>query len=235
MKTYHIFRPLFLLSLFICGVNHCKAMNISDDSQDDIPDRLTFGLVGDVKEVQISITDNSDDMVDDPINEEQVMTFDKEGRVTRDIHDCEYVYDTQGRFIKGEKEYTKMVRDKKGRIKSYETRLDDEDAECYCYTYEYDLNGRPTTIGLQLWEGVYTHTFTYSGNNIYPDKLVVEGDEQGDHYTIVTTYEYKAFDKYGNWTERVCNTESRISSEGVEGVTQESMSTLEQRGITYYE
>ena len=167
MKTYHIFRPLFLLSLFICGVNHCKAMNISDDSQDDIPDRLTFGLVGDVKEVQISITDNSDDMVDDPINEEQVMTFDKEGRVTRDIHDCEYVYDTQGRFIKGEKEYTKMVRDKKGRIKSYETRLDDEDAECYCYTYEYDLNGRPTTIGLQLWEGVYTHTFTYSGNNIY--------------------------------------------------------------------
>ena len=45
MKTYHIFRPLFLLSLFICGINHCKAMNITDDSQDDIPDRLTFGLV----------------------------------------------------------------------------------------------------------------------------------------------------------------------------------------------
>lgn len=235
MKTSHIFRPLLLVSLFICGVNNSKAMNITDGSQDDIPDRLTFGLVGDVKEVQISITDNSNDMVDDPINEEQVMTFDKEGRVTRDIHDCEYVYDAKGNFIKGDKEYTKMERDKKGRIKLYKTQLDDEDAECYHYIYKYDSKGRPTTIELQLWEGFYTHTFTYSGDNVYPDKLVVDGDEEGDHYNTVVTYEYKSFDEHGNWTERVCNTETRITSVDDSDITQESMSTLEQRKITYYE
>ena len=227
MKTYHLFRPLFLASMVVCSATLCTA-------QDDTPDRRTFGLVGNIKEVQISISDNSDDIVDDPLIDEQQMTFDKDGRVTRDINDCIYVYDTAGKFIKGKKDYSKMERDKKGRIKFYETRLDDEDPDCYCYTYEYDAKGRPTTITLSLWEGIYTDKFTYTGDNVYPDKLVTEGDEQGDHYTIVVTYEYKTFDKYGNWTERICNTESRISSEGDSDITQESMSTLEQREITYY-
>lgn len=234
MTTNYIFRMLFLATLFVCGSSICKATDVANDSQDDTPDRRTFGLVGNVKEVQISITDNSDDMVDDPLIDEQQMTFDKNGRVTRDINDCIYVYDAKGNFINGKKDYSKMERDSKGRIKYYETRLDDEDPDCFCYTYEYDTKGRPTTVTLSLWEGVYTDKFTYTGDNVYPDKLLTEGDEQGDHYTIVVTYEYKAFDEHGNWTERVCNTETRISSEGIADITQESMSTLEQREISYY-
>ena len=232
MRTTPITRLLFLVTMIICDGSFCMA--IGSKPTDDTPDRRTFGLIGNVKEVQISITDNSEDIVDDPILEDQLMTFDEKGRITRDINDCEYVYDAQGNFIKGAKEYTKMERDEKGRIKCYETRLDDEDPDCYRYTYRYDTKGRPTTIELLLWEGLYTNTFTYSGDNVYPDKLAIEGDEEGDHYSIVVTYEYKSFDEQGNWTERVCNTETRITSLGDTDITQESMSTLEQREIIYY-
>ena len=233
MKTHIIFRPLFLTTLLLCGVTFCMANSYSAPT-DDTPDRRTFGLVGNVKEVQISTIDITEDSDDDPSFEDQQMTFDETGHVTLDINNCEYVYDAQGNFIKGEKDYTKMERDSKGRIKSYETRLDDEDPDCYRYTYEYDSKGRPSTINLLLWEGTYTYKLTYTGDNVYPDKFVTEGDEQGDHYTIIVTYEYKAFDEHGNWTERVCRTESRISSEGDEDITQLSMCTLERREITYY-
>ena len=234
MKINNCTRLIILVVMFVCGFTNGKAMDITAPNPDDTPDRRTFGLVGNVKEVHRSVSDLSEENKGAPIIKDHMMTFDEQGRVTLDFYENAYVYDTKGNFIKGDKEYTKMERDENGRIKYYETRLDDEDPDCYRYTYKYDAKGRPTMINLQLWEGEYTDKLSYTDDNIYPDKIVTEGGEQGEDYTIVTTYEYKAFDKYGNWTERECLTESRIISEGDDSITQESTYTLEKRVIMYY-
>ena len=145
-----------------------------------------------------------------------------------------YKYDDKGNFIFGLSAKTKMRRDEKGRIVYYENRQDEEDDLGFHINFEYDDNGRMSKAKMQGWESTVDEAFTYTGDNIYPDRFNAESEDEGDHYSLVVDYTYKKFDDKGNWTEREVHSVSKHTV--VDEDTEETYETksLEQRVIQYY-
>lgn len=206
-------------------------------------DARTFGLKGNVGKVITTpyfATPGEDGLVqgEKMDGSESEMAFDWQGRVLRDLYGNVYVYDEAGNFIKGEEDYQKMKRDGQGRIVLYESRRDDEDDTCFTMEFTYDSKGRVSKMNLSLWEGSYTDELVYQGDNVYPDKIINNGSEQGEDTKMTTQYRYLDFDEQGNWLKRevhvtvVTTEETGDSSAPVP--TKEEIYTIEEREIKYY-
>jgi YD repeat-containing protein len=162
------------------------------------------------------------------------MKFDDNGRVLKDRYDNLYKYDDKGNFIYGLSEKSKMRRDEKGRIVYYENRMDEEDDQGFTLKFEYDENGRMVKTERTGWESTVDQTFTYADNHIYPDRINLESEDEGDHYSTVITYNYKKFDNIGNWTEREIHSVCKHTIDGELEDTTDSKS-IEKREIHYYQ
>lgn len=179
-------------------------------------DALSFGLLGDVKEVYLtqttlSSTQEGIEISDEPGVERLEFTFDAEGRITLDTFGGVYEYNDAGEFIKGDSENTELERDGLGRLVSYDnTNLDWDELEeefdfehFFAYTFGYDDQHRVVTEELSGWEWMDTYEYTYDGDKVFPASATYEGDAEGWTEEGNITYEYTAFDAKGNWTERI--------------------------------
>ncbi|MBO4658491.1 MAG: hypothetical protein J5637_02590 [Prevotella sp.] len=199
-------------------------------------DVKSFGLLGDVKDVSVVVTDLSSDAgVQSWQDSTQYMSFDEKGRVMKDHFDNLYQYDDKGNFIKGVSEKSKMKRDEKGRIVYYDNWLDDEDDMGFTIEIEYDGNDRMSKVKIGGWEATVDQTYAYTGDNVYPDSANWETEDEGDHYSSTITYTYKKFDSVGNWTEREVKTVCKHTTEDDPKGEIEESKTLEQREIRYYQ
>ena len=220
------------------------AMAYTQTHQEGDTDVRTFGLKGNVGKVITTpyfATPGEDGLVqgEKMDGSESEMAFDWQGRVLRDLYGNVYVYDEAGNFIKGEEDYQKMKRDGQGRIVFYESMRDEEDDACFKQEFTYDAQGRVCKMELALWEGSYTDEFVYQGDNVYPDKIINNGSEQGENIKMTTQYRYLDFDEQGNWLKRevhvtVVTTEEVAEGDAVPEPTTEEIYTIEEREIKYY-
>lgn len=211
-------------------------------------DARTFGMVGDVKEVRVSralLSISSGEEIGDPWvdDDELEMTFDEEGRVTLDPYGDVYEYDERGYFIYGGTD--ELIRDDDtGRIMSYDNTIYEEgdgeypdyDIETYFrIRFEYDASGRPVIEEMYGWEWGTTYKNVFEGNKVYPASATFEGGYEGVEEEGTVKYDYSAFDRRGNWTERTVTTVTQSWEEGredeVETLTEER---LERRTIKYW-
>jgi len=246
MKPIHYLSMAAIMALFACCSNGKSAQNNTEEgtttevtkTKDNTPtDVHTFGMKGRVKEVRLSVADllsanEEDSWLEDNKLE---MTFDEDGRVTLDFYENVYEYDETGKFLKGVTDYAAIERDKEGRIVKYSQVKDEEDDAQFTYNIKYDEKGRMAEVNLLLWESTYTEKMSYTGDNPYFDKIVMKGDDQGDTYNAVTSYEYTKFDEQGNWTERTCTIESKTTDEEGNEIDSSTQKTRQTRVITYYE
>ena len=242
MKTTTLPLAALLALLSLTGCKSTPSQNSDLDTENskyNPTDARAFGLVGDVKEVRVSVFKENASEGEDPWveSDKALMTFDDEGRVTLDPFGCVYVYDADGNFLRGATDSCKIERDSLGRIVSYTKKLGDNDWEQYAKTFSYDDQGRMVTADHGGWEYLYNDTLTYVGDNVYPSKYVSDGQAESISEYTVTEYVYNKFDDHGNWTERQCKTvEKSIGYGGFDEADAEydRWTTTERRVITYY-
>lgn len=237
MRRFFIVTSIFL-AVGLMALASCQKKN------EDSVDIRTFGLYGNVEKVMTTpyfATPGDNGLVQGERMDgsESEMSFDRQGRVLQDLYGNVYVYDDAGNFIKGAKDYQKMTRDEQGRIIMYDSRQDDEDDTCFNMEFTYDDLGRVSKMVLALWEGSYTDELIYQGNNVYPEKIVNNGSEQGESATMTTQYRYLEFDDQGNWLKREVHVNTVTIEEvgddiaAPEPIT-EDIYTIEVREIKYY-
>ena len=249
MKPTKIIIITALLTLFICCANTSMKKTaevtkespstsaVSEDNDNTPTDVRSFGLLGKVKEVRLSLREYTPGSEDDAWEslDSLNMAFDKNGRVVRDFFENIYQYDDKGNFTKGVSEKSKMERDEKGRIVLYENWMDDEDDQGFTIKFVYDNKGRMSKVEFGGWEHTIDHSFTYTGDNIYPDRINLESEDEGDHYSTVITYTYKKFDDKGNWTEREAHSLAKHTTEDDPTGDTTELKRVETRTIKYYD
>lgn len=209
----------------------------------DKTDLTAFGLKGHVKKVvtnYYAAHPKGDKLVSDSLlegSEDQVMTFAENGLVTRDAFDNPYVYDKDGKFIEGRSKVSKMKRDAKKRIVSYENRESQNHWEGYNYEFKYDAAGRIASYNYVGWEEIFEYTYTFDGDNLYPSSQAMDGQATADLFKYETLFRYTRLDDKGNWLERECweNRQEGIDDSS-DNPTMESTKVyrIEKREITYY-
>ena len=197
-----------LLLMAVLALASCQFGNKGYDPKD----ALSFGLVGDVKEVYVTrsivSTDSENDAVEEGMDEERLeMTFTEKGRITLDTYGNPYVYDEEGKFVKGFTENTVLVRDNKGRLETYDNMTEDYDGDFdvetyFTYTFSYDDQDRVILEELGGWEWGETYYLVYSGKKTYPVSATFTGYNENWNEEGTIEYEYISFDDRGNWTER---------------------------------
>ena len=259
-------KPLFfvaLLMLTACNNSKPSAQTEAEDENDSMPtastadsttvqkleynitDALSFGLKGHVQNVTTQYYDtdtSSGQLTEGSCTSTREITFNERGLVTLDPWSNEYGYDADGNYYRGNHVYTKVQRDKEGKIIKYideEPKTDNEANVTYSFTY--DKNGRIKNLSRSGWSDVWTEKYQYHSGNLYPEKVIQEGTyEGGGAYSSTTTYRYNRFDDKGNWLERTCVISStETEEEADEGFGEqtkiEETITIEKRTITYYE
>jgi hypothetical protein len=116
-----------------------------DEVEYNPQDALTFGLLGDVRQVRVSVAKRSgllpgeDPWVED---NELILAFDEWGRVTLDPYGNVYVYDDDGRFVKGLSKKSRLTRDDDGRLARYDNEQGLNDRDMRHFTFNHDARGR---------------------------------------------------------------------------------------------
>ncbi|MBP3738753.1 MAG: hypothetical protein J6I72_06865 [Muribaculaceae bacterium] len=208
-------------------------------------DAYALGVKGHVKRVitqTYTASQAGDHLVKgQPVDEgEEVMTFDRDGRVTLDPFGNQYSYDERGRFVRGTEPYSRMSRDEDGRIDTYEHMRDDEDVDGFGMECAYDEQGRLIETAIQFWEWSHNYQYTYEDDHVYPEREVFEFREYENVTRVTRDFRYTKFDDRGNWTEREVHVVSIDIEEpddedtpprvGEPATTYE----VEMRNITYY-
>ena len=228
---------ILLLALIGCKTN-VKTVDSADESKYNPTDACAFGLVGDVKEVRVSIFKDNASEGEDPWTETDMllMTFDDEGRITLDPLGNVYVYDADGNFVKGVSDKSTMQRDSLGRIVAYANKQNDNDREQYGMTFTYDDQGRIATMQRYFWEVGYDDTLVYKSDKVCPDKYISDGAIESTCERTEIDYVYKTFDEKGNWTERECKILYKCWNAGEEESEAEceQYTTTEHRKIKYH-
>lgn len=193
-------------------------------------DALSFGLLGDVKEVYVtqSIESSTDEDLAEIVpttGEERLeFTYDADGRITLDTFGLPYEYDADGAFVGGSGKKTTLERDAKGRIVSYDnTHVEDEDdyedldiESFFSYVFDYDNQNRVVKEEISGWEWCDTYEYTYEGDKPYPASATFVSGAEGWNEEGDIKFEYTAFDDKGNWTERLETYTVKAYEEGFE-------------------
>jgi hypothetical protein len=237
--NFNLLIPTAFLLLALAG---CKSnVKTADEvvtSEYNPTDARAFGMLGDVKEVHVTIIKDNADPGEEPVVERDmlVMSFDQKGRITRDPYGNKYVYDADGNFIEGVSDKSTMERDSLGRIIAYANKLNDNDREQYGMSFFYDEQGRIATMTRSYWEVGYDDTLVYKSDKVYPDRFISDGAVESMVERVYIDYDYKEFDEKGNWTERTCKTLYKCWNTGEQesDAEVERWTTTEQRTIRYY-
>ena len=249
MKQINIISILSLMAIFVCCANapQQKTTEVAQDNPAPVVDAKSientptdvkcFGLLGNVKEVLLSIREYTEGSENDfwESKDSLELAFDENGRIVRDSYENIYKYDDKGNFIQGLSDKSKMRRDDKARVVFYENRMDEEDDQGFSMTFEYDGNDRMTKVVYTGWEFTVDHLFTYTDSNVYPDRINMEAEDEGDHYSTVITYTYKKFDDHGNWTEREAHSVAKHTIDDEPEGDDTILKRIEQRKISYYQ
>ena len=249
MKTIRIIPMMALLAIFACSANSSQkptgeATAEGTASSAEVADHVNtptdvrcFGLLGDVKEVRLSIREYTGDSEDDfwESKDSLQLAFDESGRIVRDNYENIYQYDAQGNFVKGLTEKSKMKRDEKGRVVEYMNWMDEEDDQGFTITFAYDAQNRMSKVNIGGWESTIDQIFTYTDDHVYPDRENCESEDEGDHYSTVITYTYKKFDVKGNWTEREAHSVAKHTIDDEPEGEPTVLRRIEQRKIVYYQ
>jgi hypothetical protein len=202
------------------------------------PDVTTFGFQGDVKEVFLYLEDADEGTLQ--------YSFDEQGRVTQDEYGHVYQYDADGLITAPRVPGTELLRDRKGRLLSYDsTSFDDWGADDFDImdffkaSYSYDGQGRPVTEELAGWEWETTYTNYFEGKNVYPSSATFVGAAEAWNEEGTVLYTYTKFDAKGNWTERTVHTETKAWEEPWEDnaapeVETTTTTVLQRRIIVYW-
>ena len=237
MKRLHFFVIAWTLTLV------ATALSTSANAQKRvIDDRRAYGLVGNVEHVTTSTqpaTMQNGEVI--PLSEEKSfdeMTFNEQGLVTLDLYGNTFEYDGQGNFIgKGERGCAEMTRNADGKIATYHDVCDDEDVESHNHNFFYDSKGRMDHVEMTFWESTFNISYTYEGDNVYPETIYTEQYDQGSIIRTKYSMVYTNFDAQGNWTKRevyITRTESEETIEGEsESITTQSYE-IEERIVSYY-
>ncbi|MBR2243441.1 MAG: hypothetical protein IJ888_01735 [Prevotella sp.] len=207
-------------------------------------DARSFGLYGCVAKVVTTTymaTLEGDKLVKGIISNrtDSLATFDEKGRVTLDPYANPYVYDADGKFIKGRSKASQMNRDKDGRVISYTNRENENHWEGYSYEFSYDKEGRITTIEWGGWEEGESYGLTYQDGKLYPSSVHIDGLACADIYKTDIRYRYTKFDEQGNWTAREMYFDIMQTTEEYEGNENPPKDYskeyyIQERIITYY-
>jgi hypothetical protein len=210
------------------------------------PDVRTFGLMGDVEDVRYSVTSSSavyEDDIDPFLEQDEVvLRFDEQGRVTLDDYGNVYEYDAAGNYDGIYSDYIEVVRDASGRLKSFDNtsipdeEFDDFDVMDYCrVTYDYDAKGRVATETYAGWEWGTTTTYIYDSDKPWPAKISQRSYDEGYNENSDITFKYLEFDARGNWTKRESTIVTESYEEGAED-EKESYTQVKQetRSISYW-
>ena len=220
-------------------------------SKYDSADAKSFGLNGMVKNVEYQIYSTYEE--DGKINQGSLyergdIAFDKYGHILVDEWLNEYGYDAEGNFYRGTHLYTKIQRDKDGRLSKYADVDPTGKSEVYnTYVFKYDKNGRLSSVNLKGWTVEWTEKRFYKGGNIYPESVIRVGTIKGNgSFSSSQNYVYQHFDTIGNWTERtivqsdaggevVADSVALNESQQVREQKVQEQIKIEKRIITYYE
>lgn len=209
-----------------------------DEVEYNPQDALTFGLLGDVRQVRVSVAKRSgllpgeDPWVED---NELILAFDEWGRVTLDPYGNVYVYDDNGRFVKGLSKKSRLTRDDDGRLARYDNEQGLNDRDMRHFTFNHDARGRLRSLEQSYWEAFDTDSMVYEGDKVYPSKTITEGQAEAEIYKVTTTYKYVKTDDHGNWTERYCYYTATSMIDGEESTrSTDKGESFERRKIVYY-
>ena len=236
-------KRLFIALLSVLALAGCRGTGNGNGNYDPA-DARTFGLTGDVKEVLSSVVTLPDAPDEESWvgEEEPVLAFDEQGRVTLDGYGNVYEYNADGSYAGPYSDYVKVTRDASGRLASFdnteipEEDFDDFDVMSYCrVTYEYDAQGRVATETYSGWEWGTTTTYTYDGNKLWPAKATTNSYDEGYNENSVITYEYLDFDARGNWTKREATVVTESYEEGAEDEKETSTQVKQEiRSLSYW-
>lgn len=164
------------------------------------------------------------------------ISFTADGLVAEDPFGGVYVYDADGRFIKGVTEKSVMRRDDSHHVVYYQQSNDDEDDAMFRNEYTYDERGRLMQVVQTFWESTTTTTFTYEGDVPYPTQRRDDTIDEGVRIKSETNYRYTKFDQQGNWTERELRYQGSEEEDGApDGPTRWNGAMIERRTISYHE
>ncbi|MBQ9660784.1 MAG: hypothetical protein IJV37_05915 [Bacteroidales bacterium] len=147
------------------------------------PDVRAFGLTGDVKSVSYSLehlvpseTPGTEPEYEVFFEDEPVLAFDAQGRII--------LYDN-----------ILPLDDHSG--------AEEIDYEHYVkLEISYDAQGRIDLMDSEGWESLCQTKYIYEGDRPYPFRELYDLQYEGMEDDGAIEYEYTAFDKKGNWTER---------------------------------
>lgn len=207
------------------------------------PDVRTFGMKGDVKTVSYTLEDV--ELSEEPDYEpeyELELTFDAQGRVTLDTYDNVYEYDAEGNFVRGSGKRTVMQRDEQGRLILYDNTILPEDGQYEDDDFDhlikigitYDDQGRMDLLDFEGPESMSQTKYIYKDDQPYPSMEYYDNQYETFKEDGTVEYEYTAFDKKGNWTERTLLTTTTVWDMEEEGEAEKSEFRLRERRIITY-
>ena len=162
------------------------------------------------------------------------VSFNKNGQVTRDHQGNTYRYDKDGTFRSGNHDYTKVKRDKEGRIVSYDDSQEIDDEGNYVDSYSYDSKGRVIAVSHSGWSENYEIVYTYDKEGRLVKESTTGTYEGGGEFERIREFQYEKFDDEGNWTERyvICNSIEKDEDDAESSTSQEVV--YEKRDIKYF-
>lgn len=159
--------------------------------------------------------------------------FDTSGRLIRDGVWKVFVYDNNGRYVRGQFQNATIERNERGHITSIKSGSVDNSDIFYDYNYIYNDYGTMTSMTYDAAYSDGTVKFFYDDNNdLVGDKT--EYNAEGNEGEITSTYTITRRDGYGNWIERnVKKVEKEMENGKVTNTINENYTEI--RYIEYYE
>ena len=162
------------------------------------------------------------------------IVFNKHGQILKDHLGNTYLYADNGEFKKGNNSYTKIERDKTGRVILYNDSKEEDDESNIQVRFNYNEKGYIVKIEYSGWTEVYTVSYNYDSEGRVMSEITKGTYEGGGAYTIERKYRYKEFDEQGNWTERVVIETSTDVEEGKEAPSTTEDIYIDIQEVSYY-
>ena len=200
-------------------------------------DQNAFGLKGNVRYVitedwKATIYGDMYFVTDHIDNTKRELAFNSAGLLVLDQYGNSYRYNKKGEFVRGNHDYTTLIRNSNGQIINYIDEVANTDDENNSrFTFTYDPKGRISKVEFSSWGEGFTKNHIYGADGLEITETTDDYLEGGGGGCIIKNFEYKKIDDKGNWTERIVR--ATITEEyDDEKTTSENVYT-EKREITY--
>ena len=212
----------------------------SNEERTKANDPAAFGLKGPVQRVttvkyNASFWSGEYNATSSVENSKREIVFSKDGRLLKDEFGNIYRYKNNGDFLKGNHDYTKLVRNKEGQIVEYnDCNPETDDESSTTIRFSYNEKGLLYKIEYSSWGEEFSISYKYYADGNVRTEVSSGTFEGGGGYEEELLFEYKNYDDNGNWTERVVKNRLQESAEGNNDVQSETI-YIEKRDIKYHQ